>query len=141
MHGFTDLSIEIERRGFYNNPIWFSKMKSYDFLKTIKYFRDFSNNIEQHKLYFNDINANTLYFDFCKDGIKMFRECKDDLYILCCNFIKALALCSRDFYENLPEWILNIHTQSHTTNMMNQSNEMTTNNANNFLLYYYVEYM
>lgn len=141
MHGYTDLSIEIERRGFYNNPIWFSKMKSYDFLKTIKYFRDFSNNIEQHKLYFNNINANTLSFDFCKDGIKMFRECKDDLYILCCNFIKALALCSRDFYENLPDWILNIHTQSYSTNMMNVSNEMTNNNVNNFLLYYYVEYM
>lgn len=137
MHCYTDLSIEIERRGFYNNPEWFNKMKTGDFLKTIKYFKDFSNDIEQSKLYFNNINADTLSIDFCKDGIKMFRECKDDLYILCCNFMKALALCSSDFYNNIPDWVLNVHTNSHIIHLPNNN----INNINNFLLYYYVEYM
>ena len=135
MHCYTDLSIEIERRGFYNNPEWFNKMKTGDFLKTIKYFKDFSTDIEQSKLYFNNINADTLSIDFCKDGIKMFRECNEDLYILCCNFMKALALCSTDFYNNIPDWVLNVHTNSHIIHLPNM------NNINNFLLYYYVEYM
>jgi len=135
MHCYTDLSIEIERRGFYNNPEWFNKMKTGDFLKTIKYFKDFSTDIEQSKLYFNNINADTLSIDFCKDGIKMFRECNEDLYILCCNFMKALALCSNDFYNNIPDWVLNVHTNSHIIHLPNM------NNINNFLLYYYVEYM
>ena len=134
MHCYTDLSIEIERRGFYNNPEWFNKMKTGDFLKTIKYFKDFSNDIEQSKLYFNNINADTFCIDFCTDGIKLFRECKEDLYILCCNFIKALALCSSDFYNNIPDWVLNVHTNSNIIHLSN-------NNLNNFLLYYYVEYM
>jgi hypothetical protein len=88
----------------------------------------------------------------------MFNECKDDLYVLCCNFIKALALCSNDFYENMPTWLLGTETPSMVSNLMsvfdrnaldvlidnNLNSNMDINyiNAtNNFLLYYYVEYM
>lgn len=194
IRAFTDLSITIERNGFYNNPEWFNKMKTADILKTIKYFKDFSSNIRESDKFFCDINANTVVFDFCREAIKMFDECNNDLYVLCCNFVKALALCSNDFYENLPSWLLGTETFSLISNLMstfdrngldylmdstnpnanmysnmntnmytnmysNMNSNMYTNinmnldvdtdtnmnsniNAtNNFLLYYYVEYM
>jgi hypothetical protein len=181
MNAYTDLSIEIERRGFYNNPEWFKKMPRRDFLKCIKLFRDFSPMIEESKGYFLNINANnaedddntTFVYDFCKEGIRLFRECNDDLYILCCNFMKSLAICSNDFYSNIPEWLSTYETPSYVSNLpnisnfnslistlLNTRNSMTTefgenlinntntnvnaplpNPSNNFLLYYYVEYM
>ena len=162
MHAFTDLSIELERRGFYNSPNWLNKMSNEDILKTIKYFRDFSISIEDSNKYFKDINDNIVY-NFCKDGIKMFKECKDDLYVLCCNFVKALAMCSNDFYENIPSWMSGLNTSSILSSVFsifendftfNGGNipenftfstfsnlSQTINSPNNFLLYYYVEYM
>jgi len=173
MNAYTDLSIEIERRGFYNNPEWFKKMPRHDFIKCIKLFRDFSSTIEESKGYFLNINAedddNTSFiYDFCREGIRLFRECNDDLYILCCNFMKSLAICSNDFYSNIPEWLSTYETPSYVSNLpnlsnfnslistlMNTRNSMITefsdnreiantplpNPSNNFLLYYYVEYM
>jgi len=186
MNAFTDLSIEIERRGFYNNPEWFKKMSKNDLLKCIKLFRDFSSNVEESKIYFLNINDDTFTYDFCKESIKMFNECKDDLYILCCNYMKSIALCSNDFYSNLPEWLSTYETTSYISNISNFtsfistliSNDVSNNNnlnnstditndnsnimdinynmnidditsfqptiispSNNFLLYYYVEYM
>ena len=173
MNAYTDLSIEIERRGFYNNPEWFKKMPRHDFVKCIKLFRDFSSTIEESRGYFLNINTededNTSFvYDFCKEGIRLFRECNDDLYILCCNFMKSLAICSNDFYSNIPEWLSTYETPSYVSNLpnlsnfnslistlMNTRNSMITeysdnreiantplpNPSNNFLLYYYVEYM
>ena len=202
MNAYTDLSIEIERRGFYNNPEWFKKMSTADFFKCIKLFRDFSCNIEESKKYFLNINNNTLdtlTYDFCKESIKMFNECNDDLYILCCNYMKSLALCSNDFYNNIPDWLSTYETTSYVSglsnftsfisslinNDINQNNDINgvdllnnggisinnpnindqynilntnydmnidmtgipqpvstaINPSNNFLLYYYVEYM
>jgi len=106
MHAFTELSLEIESRGFYNSPEWFERLKDADFLKVIKYFKLFSANTPESNKYFNEIRADTLIFDFCKDAIKMFKECNNEYYILCCNFIKAMALCSNNFYNNLPAWLL-----------------------------------
>ena len=205
MNAYTDLSIEIERRGFYNNPEWFKKMSRRDFLKCIKLFMDFSSNVEESKRYFisirdasgtsGDASSASLAFtyDFCKESIRMFNECNDDLYILCCNFMKSLALCSNDFYNNIPEWLSTYETTSYISSnltsyissLMNNNvaaananynyeeydyNNMNTsinnsigddllnnrinsvlggdsisgdtiNPSNNFLLYYYVEYM
>lgn len=188
MNAYTDLSIEIERRGFYNNPEWFKKMKTADFFKCIKLFRDFSCNIEESKKYFININndtLDTLTYDFCKESIKMFNECNDDLYILCCNYMKSLALCSNDFYNNIPDWLSTYETTSYISTLSNftsfistlinndinningvgddllnnghilntnydmnidmegiqQPVSTTINPSNNFLLYYYVEYM
>jgi hypothetical protein len=138
MNAYTDLSIEIERRGFYNNPEWFKKMTKRDFLKCIKLFRDFSSNIEESKEYFLNINDNSFIFDFCKESIKLFNECNDDLYILCCNFMKSLALCSNDFYNNIPEWLSVYETTSYISSLSNLSNftsfistMMNNNNSNN----------
>ena len=162
MHAFTELSLEIESRGFYNSPEWFEKLKDADFLKVIKYFKLFSANTPESNKYFNEIRADTLIFDFCKDAIKMFKECNNEYYILCCNFIKAMALCSNNFYNNLPAWLLangtgGIGTGGHmgiggiidniriNTNLETLMGAMNRNNAselaNNFLLYYYVEYI
>jgi hypothetical protein len=139
MNAFTDLSIEIERRGFYNNPEWFKKMSRNDFLKCIKLFRDFSSEIEESKIYFLNINDDTFTYDFCKESIKMFNECKDDLYILCCNYMKSIALCSNDFYSNLPEWLSTYETPSYISSISNftslistlLNNNISDNNVNN----------
>ena len=152
MHAFTDLAIEIERRGFYNNPEWFKNLTNIDFLKIIKYFKMFSNDIPENTLYFNNISEGSIVFDFCKDAIKMFKECNEELYILCCNFIKSLAMCSNIFFENMPEWLIadtSIRTSFSVnlgipTNFIQISNINNINNINeldnNFLLYYFVEY-
>jgi hypothetical protein len=165
MHAFTELSLEIESRGFYNSPEWFQRLKDSDFLKVIKYFKLFSANTPESNKYFNEIRADTLIFDFCKDAIKMFKECNDEYYILCCNFIKAMALCSNNFYNNLPTWLLAngtggvngasgagghigigsiIDNIRINTNLETLTGAINRNNAselaNNFLLYYYVEY-
>jgi len=146
MHAFTELSLEIESKGFYNSPEWFNKLNDSDFLKIIKYFKLFSSNIPESNKYFNDIRANTLIYDFCKDAIKMFKECNDEYYILCCNFIKATALCSNNFFNNMPSWLLGNNSDNIriNTNLENLMGLINRNNAteltNNFLLYYYVEY-
>jgi hypothetical protein len=121
----------------------------------------FSNDIPENANYFNNITEDTLIFDFCKDAIKLFKECNEELYILCCNFIKSMAMCSNNFYENIPLWLTNgtngtngsistifvtIGTANNVLNrnietlmgMINQNN--ITELENNFLLYYYVEY-
>jgi hypothetical protein len=170
MNAYTDLSIEIERRGFYNNPEWFKKMSKHDLLKCIKLFRDFSCNIDESNNYLKNINDETFIHDFCKESIKMFKECNDDLYILCCNYMKSLALCSNDFYSNIPDWLSTYDTSSYistisnftsfiSTLINNDNNNLNNTNdnlmvmdrvqptaniitpSNNFLLYYYVEYM
>ena len=147
MHAFTELSLEIESKGFYNSPEWFNKLKDADFLKIIKYFKLFSSNIPESNKYFNDIRADTLVYDFCKDAIKMFKECNDEYYILCCNFIKAMALCSNNFFNNMPSWLLgnngdNVRVNTNLENLMGLINSNNaTELANNFLLYYYVEYI
>jgi hypothetical protein len=187
MNAYTDLSIEIEKRGFYNNPEWFKNMSRTDFLKCIKLFRDFSSNVEESKKYLINISEDRFTYDFCEESIKLFNECNDDLYILCCNYMKSLALCSNEFYNNIPDWLSTYETTSYISNVnnfasfistlisndftsdtserhsnlmdidmnmgmnndmdMNMSNlgvNLTTpiiNPSNNFLLYYYVEYM
>jgi hypothetical protein len=133
MNAYTDLSIEIERRGFYNNPEWFKKMSKKDFLKCIKLFKDFSSIIEESKRYFLNINDDTFIYDFCKEGIKLFSECNDDLYILCCNFMKSLALCSNDFYNNIPEWLSTYETTSYISSLTDFTTLISTlinNNTN-----------
>jgi hypothetical protein len=166
MHAFTDLAIEIERRGFYNSPTWFNELTNVDFLKIIKYFKMLSNNIPENENYFNNITEENLIFDFCKNAIKLFKECNEELYILCCNFIKSVAMCSNNFYENIPLWltngtveagvngpvgaiIRNIGSIRYTNNILNRNIDtlmgMINRNSiaeleNNFLLYYFVEY-
>ena len=117
----------------------------------------FSNDIPENANYFNNITEDTLIFDFCKDAIKMFRECNEELYILCCNFIKSLAMCSNNFYENMPTWLIggsgsinitnpnniaNIRINTSIETLLELINRSSLNELeNNFLLYYYVEHI
>ena len=83
--------------------------------------------------------------------------------------MKSLAVCSNDFYSNIPDWLSSYDTPSFVSNLpnlpefdslisalINRRNTMTPtefndireitnaplpNPSNNFLLYYYVEYM
>lgn len=161
LHAFTDLSFEIEKQGFYNSPDWFMRMHQNHLIKSLKLFKDFSANVCESNQYFTENKKRgreAFVYAFCKEGIRLFKECKEDLYILCCNFMKALAMCSKDFYENLPEWLVNTNTTSRLSSMYSMFNEtldggfsrggptaranrFMQNNTDNFLLYYYVEYM
>lgn len=180
LNAFTDLSIELESKGFYNNPEWFNKMSCDKILQTIKYFKELSYQHSESKLYFLntenvDVNNEEFIFNFCKDAIKMIKETNELLYVLVCNFVKALALCSDDFYENIPIWLSNINTPSRLSSVFSlfnnnniflnnlelfdnldryedlrmndislngiEAQNIYTNPSNNFLLYYYVEYI
>lgn len=139
IQAYTDLSIEIEKRGFYNSPNWFKIFDRELFVHIIKIFRDFSGNIPENRLYFQNVLApynqdkKAIIFEFCREGIRLFKECYKDNYVLCCNFIKSLAMCSQDFYNNIPEWLLN----TETTSSILQNNF----NSLNLLFFYYVEYL
>lgn len=130
LQAYTDLSIEMERRGFYNSPDWFGKFGRRELLNVVKLFKDFSVMVSESRAYFQRFDGDV--FAFCKEGIKLFRECNEDKYILCCNFMKSLAMMSSDFYYNLPDWLLQTFTNSSI---------MARHRNNNFLLYYYVEYV
>jgi hypothetical protein len=124
LHAYTDLSLVIEKSGFYNSPSWFLKLKNKELLAIIKLFEYLTND----KSYYNFKNKgrDSLVFYFCKETIKLFNNYNDN-YILCCNFIKALSMLSNDFYINLPEWIIDIETSNRNIFEIN-----------NFLLFYYI---
>jgi hypothetical protein len=115
-------------------------MSKNDFIKCIKLFRDFSCNVDESRKYFLNIeyDNDSFTYDFCKESIKMFKECNDDLYILCCNYMKSLALCSNDFYNNSPDWLSTYETTSYISNISNFTSFISTlisndfNNINNF---------
>lgn len=154
LQAYTDLSIEIEKQGFYNSPDWFAKMSNETLIKVIKMFKNFSLEVSANSEYFKEYMKDDIIFYFCSEGIRMFSECNEDLYILCCNFMKALAMYSKDFYNNLPEWLIGINTSSRLSSIysiLNMDNDDISilsryryninRNIDNFLLYYYVEYM
>jgi hypothetical protein len=124
LHAYTDLSLIIEKSGFYNSPSWFLKLKNKELLAIIKLFEYLTND----KSYYNFKNKerDSLVFYFCKETIKLFNNYNDN-YTLCCNFIKALSMLSNDFYINLPEWIIDIETSNRNIFEIN-----------NFLLFYYI---
>jgi hypothetical protein len=131
------LALEIEKCGFYNSPDWYMKIDRRGLMNVIKIFKDFSMSTSESQGYFRNFfstpDSESLVFKFCKEGIRLFKECNEDKYILCCNFMKALAMSSTDFYNNLPSWLAGTIT---TSNIMHN-----TFLNNNFLFYYYVEYL
>lgn len=137
LQAYTDLALEIEKTGFYNSPDWYMKFNRRSLMNIIKLFKDFSMSVPESQNYFRDFFSTpeheSIVFKFCRESIRLFKECNEDQYILCCNFMKALAMCSTDFYNNLPNWLAGTFTAS---NLMH-----TTFLNNNFLFYYYVEYL
>ncbi len=109
-HAYTDLSQIMEKAGFYTNVEWFNKLSFKACKNIISIYRDLCSDISNP--YFArgfEMRKNEFVFDFCKEAITLFEDA-DEHYILCCNFMKALAINSDDFYHNLPAWLLNIES-------------------------------
>jgi hypothetical protein len=104
---FTDVSQIIEKIGFYNDPRWLLKLTSKQIRNIIKTFKVVSRENADNDKYFININDNTIFYDFAREIIKIFENGNDN-FILCCNFIKSIALYSDDFYNNIPEWMSDI---------------------------------
>jgi|LakMenE01Jun11ns_1017448.scaffolds.fasta_scaffold9953821_5 hypothetical protein len=127
-HAFTEVSQLMEEKGFYNDVVWFDKLTLSVCNKVIKIYRDMCTNITEGHIYFPfgfEISEINYVFVFCKEVIRLFKEA-DEHYLLCCNFVKALALNIEEFYNNLPSWLLNIESP------------ITFLNDDNALFYMYV---
>ena len=108
----------MEKLGFYNNILWFLKLKFNNIINIINIYKDLTSDIDIENNYFNEdllliLNNNNYVNVFANEIINLFKN-GNEHFILCCNFVKALALVSNDFYDNLPDWISNINS---TTNM------------------------
>ena len=108
----------MEKLGFYNNVLWFLKLKFNNIINIINIYKDLTSDIDIENNYFNEdllliLNNNNYVNVFANEIINLFKN-GNEHFILCCNFVKALALVSNDFYDNLPDWISNINS---TTNM------------------------
>jgi len=128
---YTDVSFIMEKAGFYNDVKWFEKISYRKCINIICAFKDISSDIQNINEYFTesfDINENDYHFGFAKEIIKLFTN-YDNNYLLCCNFIKSLALFSDSFYENLPQWILEIEAPSNFP-------QISLNNNDIFFVYY-----
>lgn len=104
---FTNVSSVIEKIGFYNNVQWFLKLTDNDIFSIINSFHILTFNIPYSTNYFKNIDINNLKIDFCNEIIKLFND-GNNKFLLCCYFIKSLALYSDDFYNNLPNWLIDI---------------------------------
>jgi len=101
---YTEVSQLIEKIGFYNDVKWFLKFNITTINLIIKTFNYISYNIPEHKNFFNNIKNE---FEFCDDIIKLFKD-GNSRFLLCCLFIKSLALHSDDFFNNMPEWLVDV---------------------------------
>jgi virulence-associated protein VapD len=126
---FTDVSQIIEKIGFYNDTRWLLKLTSKQIKNIIKTFKLVSREYEGIEDYFVDITDNNIFYDFAREIIKLF-ENGNDRFILCCNFIKSIALYSDDFYNNIPEWMVDIETPSIITIPINTRSSIV-NEINN----------
>ena len=64
--------------------------------------------------YFNNITDNNIFYDFAREIIKLFENGNDN-FMLCCHFIKSIALYNDDFYNNIPDWMADIEMPIPTT--------------------------
>jgi virulence-associated protein VapD len=134
---FTDVSQIIEKIGFYNDTKWLLKLTSKQIKNIIKTFKLVSRDYQDIQNYFINITDNNIFYDFARETIKLFENGNDN-FILCCNFIKSISLYSDDFYNNIPEWMVDIETPNIITipipintraSIINE--ETITNNINN----------
>jgi hypothetical protein len=106
IQAYTDVSQSLEKMGFYNNTEWFLKLTTVQIKNIIRLYKIMSDNDD---IYFNEnnIKEDNIFFDFAKEIIKLFED-GNSHFILCCNFMKSLSMYSNDFYNNLPEWMIDI---------------------------------
>lgn len=109
-HAYTEVSQLFEKMGFYNNVVWFYPLTFGICEKIITIYRDVTCNLNRE--YFPvsfTLNRETFVYDFCKEIIRLFQD-GNDHFILCCHFVKSLALYLDGFYHNLPNWLSNIES-------------------------------
>jgi len=138
---YTDVVYYMEKIGFYNNILWFNELTYLNIIHIIHVYQDLTENINISYKFFgnniiNQIDNNNYQFKFAKEIINLFIN-GDDHFILCCNFVKALALVSNKFYNNIPNWLTNITTNentlfsNHYALYLNNSERMITQQLNN----------
>lgn len=127
-HALTDMSMAMEMKGFYNDVEWLKKLSFSKCLKTISIYRDISESNDYFGEEF-ELSRRDYTFVFCKEVIRLFKN-SDRHYLLCCNFVKALAMNLEDLYNNLPEWLLSIESQS---TYLNNGNGLLFNYIQNIL--------
>ena len=127
---FTDVSQIIEKIGFYNDTKWLLKLTSNQIKNIIKTFKLVSREYQGIENYYLNITDNNIFYDFARETIKLFENGNDN-FILCCNFIKSIALYSDDFYNNIPEWMVDIETPNIITIPINTARTSMINNSIN----------
>jgi len=119
LQAFTDVSIIIEKIGFYTNTQWFITLTNKQIRNVIRLFHVISAKNNQNLLndYFKDLiiindedtNDNKIYYYFAKEIIRLFENGNSN-FLLCCNFMKAIGVYSNDFFNSLPEWLSDIES-------------------------------
>jgi len=137
---YTDVVYYMEKIGFYNNILWFNELTYTNIINIIHIYNDLTMNVNIDYKFFqnniiNNINNNNYQFIFAKEIINLFIN-GNNHFILCCNFIKALALVSDNFYNNVPEWLINVTNDNNINNeniFINNTFTIYLNNSNNIL--------
>ena len=111
---FTDASLSLDKMGFYNNKNWFLNLTQKNIINIIKLFHIISNSIINHNDFFifssySNLNNTDFLFKFAQDIINLFNQ-GNDHFNLCCNFMKAISIYNTDFYNSLPQWLIDIDT-------------------------------
>jgi hypothetical protein len=108
----------MEKAGFYTNVEWFNLISFEIAKKIINSYRNHCRDLVDRNKYFPigfELNNATFKFEFCREVINLFKDA-DDHYLLCCNFMKALAANIQEFALHLPRWLLEDET-SYTNRM------------------------
>lgn len=108
LHAYTSVSQVMERAGFHTDVEWFNKITYKICENIIKSYRELCEDLDNGNVYFSreiELKKNTYVYTFCKEAINLFTD-SDNHYLLCCNFMKALATNVNDFYKNMPRWLL-----------------------------------
>jgi hypothetical protein len=119
LQAFTDVSIAIEKIGFYTNTQWFITLTHKQIRNIIRLFHVISSRNNHNQIYnfFTDLmiinnedtNNNQMYYYFAKEIIRLFENGNAN-FLLCCNFMKAIGVYSNDFYNSLPDWLSDIES-------------------------------
>jgi len=111
---FTDASISLDKMGFYNNKEWFLSLNERKIRNVIKLFHIISNSIHNNNDFFIissylNLTNNDFFYKFARDIINLFNQ-GNNYFNLCCNFMKAISIYNTDFYNSLPQWLIDIDT-------------------------------
>lgn len=119
LQAFTDVSIAIEKIGFYTNTQWFIALTHKQIRNIIRLFHVISSRNNHNQIYNffmdlmiinnEDTNNNQIYYYFAKEIIRLFENGNAN-FLLCCNFMKSIGVYSNEFYNSLPDWLSDIES-------------------------------